>query len=31
LLAALRLADPEAAREEMRRHLAAVREQLEIG
>jgi flavin reductase (DIM6/NTAB) family NADH-FMN oxidoreductase RutF len=31
LLAVLRRADPEAAREEMRRHLAAVREQLEIG
>jgi DNA-binding FadR family transcriptional regulator len=31
LLAVLRLADPEAAREEMRRHLAAVREQLEVG
>jgi DNA-binding FadR family transcriptional regulator len=31
LLAMLRLADPEAAREEMRSHLAAVREQLEIG
>lgn len=31
LLAVLRRADPEAAREEMRRHLAAVRQQLQIG
>ena len=31
LLAVLRRADPEAAREEMGRHLAAVRQQLEIG
>jgi hypothetical protein len=31
LLAVLRCGDPEAAHEEMRRHLAAVRQQLEIG
>ena len=31
LLAVLRRADPEAAREEMGKHLAAVRQQLEIG